>query len=86
MRKWTVRELEDIEFDISCLTGELTDEDAQWLNERITTRELDNTFGPGQCDRCGITGEYLKIYIEDFSSAFDGPLPLSVLYLCTFCR
>lgn len=91
MRKWSVRELEQIEFDLQCITGDcetgaIMESDARWLKGRINIREMDQTKGPGRCDSCGLTGEGLMRFVEDHSNAFDGPCSLGLIYLCMFCR
>lgn len=90
MRKWTVRELEGIEDDFM-LIGELahddnirgiSEEDALWLSARIDTRSLNGTFGPGKCDACGIIGNQLKIFVDEYPDGFGSPPDISVTYLC----
>lgn len=65
---------------------EIPESDAGWLEKRIETRALNGTFGPGQCDSCGITGGHLRIYVDELRDSFGSPPDLSVTYLCTFCR
>jgi hypothetical protein len=87
MRNWSVKELTEIEFDLQCLGDEpMTQEDAEWLKDRISMREMHGGFGPGRCDACGIIGGGLLRLVDDYSNAFDGPCPLSLTYLCLFCR
>lgn len=94
MRKWSVKELESIENDfmlIGELAGEdgirgIPDDDAAWLSARIHTREMHRTFGPGQCDACGITGTHLMTYVDEYHDGMGTPPDLSVTYLCSMDR
>jgi hypothetical protein len=91
MRKWSIAELESIEFDLMCITGDcdtgvIMEEDARWLKGRINIREMHGTKGPGRCDSCGNYMEGLTRLVEDHSNAFDGPCELGLIFLCMFCR
>lgn len=84
MRSWTVRELDDILYDMTFIESFDDPEDCAWLAERITIRATHGERVMGQCDGCPEGYTSVVTCVTAYPDDMGAPDTLGVSYVCTY--